>query len=102
MQNSNHIVCNEFEIKQFLQKTELSEDEFYQDFFHGIDVSEDGMWTLYPKIAEHKVLLGDPSAISNKLERLKTFYQRTGDTPLIDEFKSLNLAYDGQVVCSKK
>ena len=80
----------------------LEEDEFYNEFFHGIDISEDGTWTLFPKIAEHRVMLGEPVDIENKLDRLRTFYLKTGETPLIEEFKSLNLAYDGQVVCSKK
>lgn len=81
--------------------TGLEDDEYYQNFFHGIDVAEDGTWTLYPRLAEHHVLLGEPKDLENKLSRLQTFYERTWDTPLIKEFKSLNLSFDDQVVGSK-
>lgn len=82
--------------------SELEGDDFFTDFFHGIDISEEGLWTLYPAIAEHSVILGEPVEIEDKLERLRTFYERTGETPLINEFKTLNLTYTGQVVCSKR
>jgi cell division protein FtsQ len=81
---------------------DLIDDDFYRDFFHGIEVSEEGVWTLYPAIAEHRVILGEPEEITDKLQRLRTFYERTRETPLINEFKTLNLSFNGQVVCSKK
>lgn len=88
------------QIYQFF--SDLKDDEFYEDFFHGIHISEEGEWILYPAIAEHSIILGEPVEIEDKLVRLRTFYERTGETPLINEFKSLNLSYSGQVVCSKR
>lgn len=79
----------------------LQEDEYFKGFFHGIDVSENGTWILYPSIAEHSIILGEPTEVADKLQRLRTFYEKTGETPLINEFKTLNLSYSGQVVCSK-
>ncbi len=82
--------------------TDLEGDEFFDGFFHGVDVAEDGTWTLYPELGNHQVLLGEPKDVEDKLSRLQTFYMRTRDTPLLDEFKSLNLMQSGQVVGSKR
>lgn len=86
-------------IYQFL--TDLEGDEFYDQFFHGIDVSATGEWTLYPALGQHRVILGKPENVDEKLDRLETFYRKTGETSLINQFKSLNLSFDGQVVGSK-
>lgn len=79
----------------------LAKDEYFGGMFHGLDIGEDGEWVLYPRIADHRIIIGEPQDIEDKLSRLKTFYDKTGDTPLFDEFKSLNLSFEGQVVGSK-
>ena len=89
----------EQEIYRFFSK--LEQDDYYQGFFHGLKVQEDGQWILYPELADQRIVLGEPIEIDQKLHRLRVFYQKTGDTPLIDEFKTLNLNFDGQVVGSK-
>lgn len=79
----------------------LKQDEFYKSFFTGINVNENGDWTLYPKPGRHKVILGKPEDIATKLHKLQAFYESVVDQKNIDSIKTLNLAFEGQVVCTK-
>lgn len=79
----------------------IKKDEFFGNFFTGIDVDENGDWTLFPKPGRHKVFLGAPENLDEKLRRLKIFYQSVIDKKNIDSIASLNLTYDKQVICKK-
>lgn len=79
----------------------LKKDDFYKDFFTGLNVEADSTWTLYPRPGHHKVLLGKPENIDTKLQKLETFYKKVVDRKNLDSIASLNLAYDKQVVCIK-
>ncbi len=79
----------------------IKKDEFFNNFFTGVDVDENGEWTLYPKPGRHKVILGAPESVDEKLRRLKIFYQSVIDKKNLDSIASLNLAYDKQVICKK-
>ncbi len=79
----------------------IKKDEFFGNFFTGIDVDDNGGWTLYPKPGNHKVILGEPENLDEKLRRLKIFYQSVIDKKNIDSIASLNLTYDKQVICKK-
>lgn len=80
---------------------QLQADEFYRDFFAGVHVEENGGWTLYPRPGQHKILLGQPEELKEKLKRLKIFYHSVVDSGNLDSIKALNLAFDKQVVCTK-
>lgn len=79
----------------------FQQDEFYKNFFEGVQVEENGDWILYPKPGRHHVLLGAPDDIEAKLNKLRAFYKSVVDKKNIDQIKTLNLAYDGQVICTK-
>lgn len=81
--------------------TSIKKDEFFGNFFTGIDVDDKGDWTLYPKPGHHKVFIGEPENLDEKLRRLKIFYQSVIDKKNIDSIASLNLTYDKQVICKK-
>ena len=79
----------------------VQQDDFFKNLFAGIHINANGEWVLYPKPGNHKVRLGKPQNLDKKLERLKTFYQTVVDQNNIDSIKTLDLKYDGQVICRK-
>lgn len=79
----------------------IRDDEFYRNFFTGIQVEEDGDWILYPKPGHHKVLMGGPEKWEEKLKNLKVFYENVVDSKNIDSIASLNLSFEKQVICKK-
>lgn len=87
------------EVYEFFNK--VKEDEFFSNFFTGINVDSNGEWILYPRPGRHKVFLGPPENVSEKLRRLKIFYQSVIDKKNIDSIASLNVTYEKQVICKK-
>ncbi len=79
----------------------LTHDKYFNDFFSGVQVEEDGAWILYPRPGRHEVYLGEPKILKAKMERLRKFYETVVDAKNLDSIASLNLAYDKQVVCTK-
>lgn len=79
----------------------FQEDEFFKNFFSGIHVNENNEWVLYPKPGRHHVMLGTPENWESKLRKLQAYYENLVDQKNIDSIKTLNLTYDGQVVCTK-
>ncbi len=90
---------NRAEVFQFVNT--LSKDEFFRNFFAGIEISANGEWLLFPKPGHHKVLLGKPENAEVKLKKLKIFYQSAVTKKNIDSLKTINLKYKGQVICRK-
>lgn len=76
-------------------------DDLYDGFFGGININEEDEWTLYPKPGRHSVLMGRFSDVEAKLDKLKVFYEQTVDKDNIDSLKSINLKFEGQVICRK-
>lgn len=87
-------------IHGFLSYT--NKDEFYKDFFDGIQILENDEWVLFPKPGRHKINLGLPTEIEKKLRKLKKFYlYQATDAESMNSIKLLNLNYEGQVICRK-
>ena len=49
-----------------------------------------------------QVILGDTCAVYNKLQRLKIMLEKYNGTVEIDDYKTMNLKYKNQIVCTKK
>lgn len=82
--------------------TKHATDDFYTRFFSGIQINEKGNWTLFPKPGNHKIFIGKPENIEGKLNKLKKYYQYLGETNQdIHALKTINLNYEGQVICRK-
>lgn len=80
---------------------DINKDEFFRDFFSGISIGNDEEWILYPKPGNHHVLIGKPDELDKKMKKLKIFYQNVADKKNINGFKTINLKYEGQVICRK-
>ena len=51
---------------------------------------------------EFEVIIGTPENLETKLKNLKAFYQKAKKDMMLDVYKSVNLQFDNQVVCTKK
>jgi cell division protein FtsQ len=56
---------------------------------------------LVPKVGNQLIILGDTSQINQKLHNLKVFYQEGIKNFALNNYKTINLKYKNQVVCSK-
>ena len=90
---------NRNQIFLFFQKIE--KDAFYGNFISGLHVNNDDTWVLYPTQGRHKILLGSPERIDEKLKNLNAFYNQVVSKQNLDSIASLNLKFEGQVICKK-
>lgn len=79
----------------------IAADEFLSSFIDQIYVNEKNEMELVPKIGSQLILFGNAEDTKEKLENLKTFYQKVMNQMDWNVYKTINLKYKNQVVCSK-
>ena len=87
--------------KAFQVAAAISNDSIMKALAEQIYVSPEGEIKLLTKAGSHIVLIGDASNLEEKFEKLEAFY-RSG-LPKIgwNRYKTINLAYKNQVICTK-
>lgn len=83
-----------------LTKTLLA-DPFLADFIQQIHVNNAGEFILVPLVGDQKIVLGSTRRLEDKLNRLKIFYKQGMPYEGWGMYESINLKYNGQVVCRK-
>ena len=56
---------------------------------------------IVPRVGRHVVLLGTLDEVEQKLDRLMLFYRRVLDYEGWETYRTVNLKYRNQVVCTK-
>jgi cell division protein FtsQ len=79
----------------------ILKDDFLKYFIEQIYVTEKKEIELVPKIGSQNIIFGDATDTAEKLENLKTFYQKVMCNINWHTYKSINLKYKNQVVCLK-
>jgi cell division protein FtsQ len=85
----------------FLLTQTILADEFLRDFVQQIHVGNNNEFSLTPLIGDQKILLGGVRRLDDKLRRLKVFYQQGMPYTGWRVYETINLKYNGQVVCRK-
>ncbi len=86
----------------FLVSKQLRQDPFFRALFEQLHVSNNGEITLIPKVGDHKIIIGPYEDIPEKLNKLKIFYKEGLPYEGWQKYRTINLKYQGQVVCKKK
>ncbi len=80
---------------------DILEDPYMRGLTEQIHL-QNGNFTLYPKVGNQRILLGKYEKIEDKFERLKRFYERVLPARGLERYQSIDLRFDGQVVCKKR
>ena len=94
--------------KQFAQQQLASlaqfiyEDEFWSRQTQQIHVVSEKNIQIYPRMGDHVILLGDISKFQEKLYRMQIFYKKGIPRIGWNKYKTINLAFDNQVVCTRR
>ncbi len=80
----------------------LRDNEFWNAQIEQIDVASDSQVVLIPRVGRHEIILGELDGYQHKLKKLKTFYLNGLNKVGWGDYKSINLRYKNQVVCTKK
>ena len=73
------------------------EDSPWKERIVQIHVGNGGDLTLIPREGEEKFIIGQPMNIEDKFARIEKYY--TAIAPLERNYKTINLIFDGQIVC---
>jgi cell division protein FtsQ len=79
----------------------ISRDFFLKSFIDQIYINEKHEIELVPKIGSQTIFFGTSENAKEKLENLKIFYQKVMNRMDWTVYKSINVKYKNQVVCSK-
>ena len=81
--------------------TTLQRDEFLNSLIIGIRKTVQNEFILKNRLNEMEIEIGKTDNLSSKLKNLEAFYKKPIADSTIDTFKSINLKFDNQVVCTK-
>lgn len=75
---------------------------FWSEQIEQIHVISDDKITLYPRVGEHTIILGDLRDFEDKLNRMLLFYEKGLPQVGWNRYESISLAYKGQIVCKNR
>ena len=79
----------------------LGKDKFWNKQIQEIHVNDKGELEVTPRIGDHIILLGDTSCLRDKLSRMRTFYTEGLNKAGWNKYRTINLKYNNQVICTK-
>lgn len=79
----------------------IAGDELLSALIGQIYVNQEGEIELVPVAANHTIIIGDTSNLEKKFGKLIVFYDRILKTKGWDKYKTINLKFENQIVCSK-
>ena len=77
-------------------------DSFLKTYLTEIHQNKNKEISLKLRLLDFEVLVGNIDNLEQKLKNLKAFYQKAKKDNMLDVYKSVNLQFDNQVVCTKK
>lgn len=87
--------------KLYLINKYIQEDSFLQAQIEQIFINKSNEFELVPKVGRHIILFGDADNIESKFEKLLVFYKQGIQKAGWKKYKTINLKYSNQVICSK-
>lgn len=85
-----------FKLSEFVRK-----HSFWNAQIEQLYVNKEYEIELIPRVGNHRIVLGDATAIQEKFDKLKIFYFKGLSKTGWNEYSVVNLKYANQVVCTK-
>lgn len=80
----------------------IDASDFWKAQVEQINVTKDRQIELVPRVGDHLLVLGTAEKVEEKLGRLMNFYEKGLDIVGWNKYRSISVAYAGQVVCKKR
>ncbi len=101
--NVNDTVYGRTQLSGILKLTKtINNNEFLKSQINQIYLNSKNEFELIPEFGNHTIIIGDLQNLDKKLRNLVSFYQQALLEEGLDKYKTINLKFDGQVVCAKK
>ena len=79
----------------------IEKDDFLKKNIIAITIQKNGSMTMLSREYDYEINFGKPVSVDKKFKNYKAFYQYASKDSLIGKYKSINLIFTQQVVCSK-
>ncbi len=80
----------------------ITADEFWNAQVESIFINAKNEIELVPRVGNHRIVFGTVENMEKKFANLKLFYRQGLNKEGWNKYDTLNLKFDGQVVCAKK
>jgi cell division protein FtsQ len=80
----------------------IDADKFLKAQITAIEFDETDELIVYPRVGDHKIILGEAQNLVKKFEKLKVFYRHGLEKVGWDRYSHINLKFKDQVVCTKR
>ncbi len=91
------IIDDLFQMAKFIEKDDLLKSLIVQVY-----VNEEGEIELTPRVGNHQILFGDITDMGEKFKKLVVLYQKGLSKTGWDQYKTINLKFKDQVVCTRR
>ena len=81
--------------------SKIVEDNFLQKEIVGVQKNEENEFEFAVRSGNYKIDFGKLSEMDIKFKKLKAFYNKTFEDNSIENYKTINVKYHNQVVCTK-
>lgn len=79
----------------------LFKDELWRNMFVQVYINEDYEFELVPRVGNQIIILGELDEYEYKMKKLRALYKEAFPKYGWQDYKTINLKYSNQVVCSK-
>lgn len=80
----------------------LADNPFWNAQIEQVYVNQSLEMELWPRIGNHKIILGDDRHLAEKFSKLYTFYKEGLNKTGWNEYKIINLKFEKQIVCTRQ
>lgn len=77
-------------------------NEFWKAQVEHVHITDDREFEIIPRVGNHRIRMGSVENLEEKFKKLMTFYANTIHSRDLNVYSSINVKYDGQVVCVKR
>jgi len=79
----------------------ISKNEFWSAQIEHFYVNSLGEFVMVPRVGDHRIVIGNTENLDNKFRKLMAFYVDVMPVKNLNNVKTINLKYKGQVVCDQ-
>lgn len=80
----------------------VQENPFLKENIIGIQALTQGRFVLKTRLYDQHILIGSVSNLKSKLKKLDAFYNKVIHDKQVETYKTIDVRYENQVVCTKK
>ena len=80
----------------------IESDAFLKAQITAVEFDDNDDLIVYPRVGNHKIILGSSKDLDSKFEKLKVFYRQGLEKVGWDRYSQINLKFENQIVCTKR